>query len=135
SAGHELAAGAKLIAGGKSMGGRMTSQALAKHPDQRVAGIAFVGFPLHQPGKPSVTRAEHLGAVQVPMLFLQGTRDTLADLELMQQVHAGLGEHATLHIIDGADHSFAVLKRSGRSNEEVLREMAETIAAWADGLA
>jgi predicted alpha/beta-hydrolase family hydrolase len=120
-----------LIAGGKSMGGRMTSQALAKQHDERVAGIAFVGFPLHQPNKPSLTRAEHLKAVQLPMLFLQGTRDTLADLELMKQVHTGLRADAILHIIEGADHSFAVLKRTGRTNEQVQDELATTIASWA----
>jgi len=128
--GHELAGRATLIAGGKSMGGRMTSQALAKQHDERVAGIAFVGFPLHQPNKPGRNRAEHLNAVQMPMLFIQGTRDTLADLALMQQVHGELRDDAMLHIIEGADHSFSVLKRTGRTNEDVLQEIAAVISAW-----
>lgn len=128
--GHELAAGATLVAGGKSMGGRMTSQALAKQQDARVAGIVFVGFPLHQPNRPAMARAEHLASVQVPMLFLQGTRDTLADIDLIRQVHAGIADRATLHIIDGADHSFSVLKRSGRTNEEVQRELAQVVSSW-----
>lgn len=128
--GHELAAGATLVAGGKSMGGRMTSQALARQHDARVAGIVFVGFPLHQPNKPGIARAEHLASVRVPMLFLQGTRDTLADIDLIRQVHAGIAERATLHVIDGADHSFSVLKRSGRTNQDVLQELANVVSSW-----
>ena len=132
--GFEAAEGRTLIAGGKSMGGRMTSQALAKKPDPRVKGIAFLGFPLHQPGKPSTERAVHLGQVQVPMLFIQGTRDNLANLEMMQEVVASLGTMATLHIIDTADHSFGVLKRSGKTKEDVYREIATTVSAWATSL-
>lgn len=123
-----------IIAGGKSMGGRMTSQLLAKKPDAAVKGIAFVGFPLHQPGKPSTERAVHLQNVQVPMLFLQGTRDSLANLEMMREVSASLGKRATLHVIDTADHSFAVLKKSGKTNEEVQRELANEILQWGTSL-
>lgn len=132
--GYEAAAGRTLIAGGKSMGGRMTSQALAKKPDPRVKGIAFIGFPLHQPGKPSTERAAHLQQVQVPMLFIQGTRDSLANLEMMREVTASLGGRATLHIIDTADHSFAVLKRADKSREDVYREIATTVSGWASSL-
>lgn len=130
--GSALAGGRRLIAGGKSMGGRMTSQYMAKHHDARVRGVAFLGFPLHQPGKPGMARAEHLADVQVPMLFLQGTRDTLANLEMMREVTDSLGARATLHVIDTADHSFAVLKRSGLTSEQVFAELATTIAAWAE---
>lgn len=126
----EASSGLPLFAGGKSMGGRMTSQALAKRHDPRVKGIIFLGFPLHQPGKPSTERATHLASVQVPMLFVQGTRDSLARLDLIQEVCASLRDRATLHVIDTADHSFAVLKRSGKSAEEAYREMAAAIAAW-----
>ena len=129
--GVELAGGKPVIAGGKSMGGRMTSNALARQPDDRVKGIAFVGFPLHQPGKPGIERAEHLARVTVPMLFLQGTRDTLADLDRIKAVCSALGERATLHVIPDADHSFVVRKReTGRSSEDVYRELAATIADW-----
>lgn len=128
--GTSLAGGKPVIAGGKSMGGRMTSQALSKQHDERVRGIAFVGFPLHQPGKPSTDRAAHLADVRVPMLFLQGTRDSLAQLDLIRQMCASLGDRATLHIIDGADHSFAVPKRTGLSKESVRAELAETISKW-----
>jgi hypothetical protein len=127
----KLAAGKIIIAGGKSMGGRMTSNALAKDHDARVRGIAFVGFPLHQPGKPSTDRAAHLADVRVPMLFLQGTRDTLARIDLIEQLCHSLGGRATLHIIPTADHSFAVLKSTGRSNDEVKAELASSIADWA----
>jgi uncharacterized protein len=128
--GVEAAHGLPVIAGGKSMGGRMTSQALARQHDPRVKGIAFLGFPLHQPGKPSVERAAHLADVQVPMLFLQGTRDTLAQIDWMREMVAGLGARATLHVVDTADHSFAVLKRAGKSKEDVHNELAEIIAEW-----
>lgn len=131
--GAELADRRVLIAGGKSMGGRMTSQALAKHPDNRIAGIAFLGFPLHQPGKPSTERAAHLSSVQAPMLFLQGTRDSLAKVEMMKEVAASLPQ-ATLHIINDADHSFAVPKRAGRTAEDVFGELTTTIVEWARAL-
>jgi predicted alpha/beta-hydrolase family hydrolase len=124
------APGLPLIAGGKSFGGRMTSHAQAKIPLPGVRGLAFLGFPLHAPGKPSESRAKHLADVAVPMLFLQGTRDPLADLTLMRRVTDGLGARATLHVVEGGDHSFKVLKRSGRSDGEVLDELAATIAGW-----
>lgn len=120
----------RLCAGGKSMGGRMTSRAQAGKPLPRVERLIFLGFPLHPPGKPSTQRAEHLTNVHIPMLFLQGTRDTLADLTLMKGVCTDLGDRAELHIEDGADHSFAVLKRSGRTDEEVLDSLVARAAAF-----
>lgn len=119
-----------LFAGGKSYGGRMTSQAQAAEPLADVRGIVFVGFPLHPAGKPSTERASHLADVQVPMLFLQGTRDTLADLELIRETTAKLKDRATLHIVEGADHSFHVLARSGRTDELVREELLDTMASW-----
>src|SRR5437762_5940551 len=127
-----------LLAGGKSMGGRMTSQAAAQHPldsmQGGVQGIVFFGFPLHPPNRPSTKRADHLTNVSVPMLFLQGTRDTLADLTLLRPICAELGDRATLHIVESADHSFHVLKSGKRTDAQVLRELAETTATWADKL-
>lgn len=123
-----------LFAGGKSYGGRMTSNALAKRHDERVRGIVFHGFPLHMPKKPGVERAAHLRDVRVPMLFLQGTRDELAELELMREVVAGLGERATLHVIEHADHGFSVLKRSGRTAAAVHDELRDVAAGWMAGL-
>jgi predicted alpha/beta-hydrolase family hydrolase len=128
---RELMPEVRLFAGGKSMGGRMTSAAAADRPLDGVAGLVFLGFPLHRPGRPAIDRAEHLGRVQLPMLFLQGTRDDLADLSLVREVTTGLGSRATLHVVEGADHSFAVLKRSGRTGAEVLDELADAIAGWA----
>lgn len=119
----------KLFAGGKSMGGRMTSMADAKEP-LGVEGIIFFGFPLHAPGKPSDERAEHLYNVSAPMLFLQGTRDKLADLKLLNPVIKNLKEKASLFIVDGGDHSFHLLKSSGRSDEEVLTEIAKKTSEW-----
>ena len=119
-----------LFAGGKSMGGRMTSQAQALQPLAGVRGLAFVGFPLHPAGRPGTERAAHLRDVRLPMLFLQGTRDDLADLALLRPVLAAL-PHATLHVVDDADHSFHVRKKSGRGDEEVLSELARTFAQWA----
>lgn len=130
-----LCPGLKLIAGGKSFGGRMTSQAQSKSPLPDVEGLAFLGFPLHAVGKPSIERAEHLDGIAIPMLFLQGTRDKLADLAHLKPVVEALGPKATLHEIAGGDHSFAVLKKSGRSNEEALTEVLDTLAAWIEGLA
>jgi len=130
----EAAPGLQLLAGGKSMGGRMTSQAAAEHPLDRMRGLVFFGFPLHPPKQPGTKRAEHLARVTVPMLFLQGTRDELADLKLLRPVCANLGSRATLHVIETADHSFHVLKSSGRSDHEVLRELAETTVSWAEGI-
>src|SRR5205814_3579767 len=123
-----------LLAGGKSMGGRMTSQAAAQHPLDDAQGIVFFGFPLHPPNRPSTKRADHLTNVSVPMLFLQGTRDTLADLTLLRPICAELGDRATLHIAESADHSFHVLKSAKRTDAQVLRELAETTAAWAGKL-
>src|SRR5690242_12971904 len=123
-----------LLAGGKSMGGRMTSQASAENLLGRVRGLVFFGFPLHPPNRPGTTRAEHLAKVNVPMLFLQGTRDTLADLTLLRPICAKIGPRATLHIIPEADHSFHVLKKSGKTDAEVMTELAQTTAAWASKL-
>ncbi len=128
----ESVPGLPLFAGGKSMGGRMTSQAAAQHPLDGVQGLVFFGFPLHPPNRPGTNRADHLAKVTTPMLFLQGTRDTLADLNLLRPVCARLGSQATLHVIETADHSFHVLKRSGRNDAEVLQELAETVASWAE---
>ena len=121
-----------LLAGGKSMGGRMSSQAAAENLLGPVKGLVFFGFPLHPPNRPSTKRADHLAKVGVPMLFLQGTRDTLADLTLLRPVCEKLGSRATLHIIPEADHSFHVLKKSGKTDGEVMTELAQTAAAWAN---
>jgi uncharacterized protein len=120
----------RWVAGGKSFGGRMSSQAQARAPLAGVHGLVFVGFPLHPPGKPGVERAEHLRDVRCPMLFLQGTRDELADLALLQTVIGSLGPRATLHIVDDADHAFHVRARSGRNDAQVIEDLAATIAAW-----
>jgi len=127
--------GLPLIAGGKSMGGRMTSLAAAASPLAGVTGLAFLGFPLHPAGRPGTDRADHLQKVTVPMLFMQGTRDSLAGLDLLQPVIDGLGARATLHIVDGADHGFHVLRRSGRDDASVLDELADTLSSWFDDLA
>lgn len=120
-----------LIAGGKSFGGRMTSEAQAHEPLPGVRGLVFLGFPLHPPGRPGTSRADHLSNVQVPMLFLQGTRDEFAQLDLLQQVVRGLGDRATLHLVEEGDHSFKVPKRTGKTESDVLSELAETITTWA----
>ena len=127
---RELLPSLKLFAGGKSLGGRMTSHAAAERQLDEVAGLIFLGFPLHPPKRPAIERAEHLARVGQPMLFLQGTRDDLADLTLVREVCGGLGDRVTLHVVEGADHSFGVLKRSGRTGSEVLDELADTIAGW-----
>ena len=119
-----------LFAGGKSLGGRMTSTAAAEAPLPGVRGIVFFGFPLHPPGQPGSSRARHLEAVGVPMLFLQGTRDALAEIELIRPVCERLGARARLRVIEGADHSFHVLKRSGRTDGQVLDELADSAAGW-----
>lgn len=128
--GHRAAGSLPLFAGGKSMGGRMTSTAAAQEPLTGVRGIVFLGFPLHAPGQPSDHRAAHLADVDVPMLFLQGTRDKLADLELLVPVCRKLAPRATLHVVDGGDHSFHVLKRSGRTDDETADEICGTAADW-----
>ncbi len=122
--------GLPLVAGGKSFGGRMSSQAQALTPLAEVAGLAFLGFPLHAPDKPTIERAKHLGDVRVPMLFMQGTRDKLAELSLIRGVVDGLGARATLHIVEHADHGFEVLVRSGRRADEVMAELLDTLAGW-----
>jgi predicted alpha/beta-hydrolase family hydrolase len=123
-------AGLRLIAGGKSFGGRMTSQAQATAPLAGVAGLAFLGFPLHPAGKPSSDRAKHLSDADVPMLFVQGSRDNLAELKLLEPVVAGLGPSASLHLVEGADHSFHVPARSGRNDRDVMREILDTLSEW-----
>jgi len=125
-----LAPDLPLLAGGKSMGGRMTSRAAAKEPLPGVRGIVFLGFPLHPAGKPSTERADHLTDVGVPMLFVQGTRDTLAELELLRPICKRL-DGAELDVVEGGDHSFHVLKGSGRTDGEVLDELVERVRAWA----
>jgi uncharacterized protein len=122
--------GLTMLAGGKSFGGRMTSQAQAAAPLPGVRGLAFLGFPLHPAGKPSDDRAKHLADVHVPMLFIQGTRDNLAELKLLEPVVKRLGPSASLHVEEGADHSFHVLARSGRNDGEVMRDILDTLAAW-----
>jgi len=119
-----------LIAGGKSFGGRMTSQAQALLPLPKVRGLAFLGFPLHPPGAPSDERAQHLADIQVPMLFLQGTRDEFADLDLLRPLAKRLGSRATLTLFDDADHSFHVPARTGKKDADVRREMLDAFAAW-----
>jgi hypothetical protein len=129
-----LGPGVPLFAGGKSFGGRMTSQAQAESPLAGVRGIVFLGFPLHPPGRPSDERGKHLLEVQIPMLFLQGTRDELADLELVQSLVARLGPRASLELFEGADHSFRVPARSGRKDGEILAELLDSLAEWVDGV-
>jgi predicted alpha/beta-hydrolase family hydrolase len=128
---RDAAPGLPLLAGGKSFGGRMTSNAQAESPLPGVRGLVFLGFPLHPPGKPSVTRADHLDRALIPMLFAQGTRDEFAEPGLLAQVLARLGSRASLHSIDGGDHSFAVPKSKGRSKDDVLAELGDAITAWA----
>jgi uncharacterized protein len=119
-----------IIAGGKSFGGRMTSQAQALAPLPQVKGLAFIGFPLHPAGRRSQERARHLFDVKLPMLFLQGTRDALADLTELHPVVATLGERATLQLLEEADHSFHVPKRTGRMDDQVIAELADALTQW-----
>jgi len=133
-AAKDAASDLPLLAGGKSMGGRMTSQAAAQHPLDGVRGLVFFGFPLHPPNRPGTKRADHLAEVTIPMLFLEGTRDTFADLDLLRPICSKLGPQATLHIIESADHSFHVLKKAKRTDADVLRELAETTVSWAKRL-
>jgi len=125
-----VAPGLPLFAGGKSFGGRMTSQAQVNQPLPGVSGLVFLGFPLHPPGRPGTTRATHLSEVRVPMLFLQGTRDEFAGLDLLRPIVKQLGKDATLHVVEGGDHSFRVLKRTGRTETDVMTELTETITSW-----
>ena len=129
-----VAPGLPLVAGGKSFGGRMTSTAQAEAPLPSVRGLVFLGFPLHPPGRPGDSRAEHLAQVRIPMLFLQGDRDDFADLKLLKPLVKRLGDRATLHHVEGGDHSFHVLKRSGRTDTEVMGELVGRIADWAGRL-
>ena len=121
-----------IFAGGKSMGGRMTSLAAAKEPLDGVRGLVFFGFPLHAPGRNSAERGKHLEDIEVPLLFLQGTRDAFADLKLLKPLCSRLGKKAELFVVDGGDHSFHMLKSSGRSDDEVLEEVAAKVAGWID---
>lgn len=130
----QLAPGLPLLAGGRSFGGRMTSQAQAQAPLPGVRGLVFFAFPLHPPGKPGVERADHLQQVEVPMLFLQGSRDEFAQLDLLEATVAGLGARASLKLIDQADHSFHVPAKSGRKDPEVLAEFLDAARDWAVGL-
>ena len=124
-----------LIAGGKSFGGRMTSQAQALAPLPGVSGLAFLGFPLHPAGKPSEERAKHLSDIHVPMLFVQGTRDKLAEQGLLEPLVTRLGASASLHLVQGADHSFHVPARSGRSDREAMGEVIGALSAWIGAVA
>jgi len=126
--------GLPLLAGGKSFGGRMTSQAQAAEALPGVRGLAFFGFPLHPPGKPDTARADHLDQVRIPSLFLQGTRDEFAQLDLLQRVVQRLGARAAVHLIAGGDHSFKVKKSSGKTEQDVLQELAGVMRSWADAL-
>ena len=128
--GVERAEGLSVFCGGKSMGGRMSSRAAATDGLPSVRGLIFLGFPLHPPGKPSTGRAEHLYGLDLPMLFLQGTRDPFAQLGLLSPVCEKLGSWATLHVVEDGDHSFKVRKRSGRSEAYILDELVETISGW-----
>jgi predicted alpha/beta-hydrolase family hydrolase len=130
----KLAPDLPLIAGGRSFGGRMSSQAQAEAPLPGVRGLAFIGFPLHPAGKPGVERAAHLADVRVPMLFLSGTRDALAELDLLKPEIAKLGARATLTLIEHADHSLHVLKSSGRTNGDAEAQALDAFAAWAGRL-
>src|SRR5881398_2778702 len=125
-----VAPGLPLVAGGKSFGGRMTSTAQAEDPLSGVRGLVFLGFPLHPPGRPGDKRAEHLAQVRIPMLFLQGDRDEFADLNLLKPVVKRLGAGATLYPVEGGDHSFHVLKRSGRTDADVMTELVQAIVDW-----
>jgi predicted alpha/beta-hydrolase family hydrolase len=133
-AAREAAPELPLIAGGKSFGGRMTSTAQAEQPLPGVRGLAFLGFPLHPPGRPAVSRADHLDEVAIPMLFLQGERDEFAEPLLLRQVLRRLGERATLHLVKGGDHSFSVPKSSGRTPDQVLAEVCDALDDWARNL-
>ena len=134
AAARKAAPGLPLLAGGHSFGGRMTSTAASESPLDGVHGLVFFSFPLHQPGKPETKRPDHLDAVTVPMLFLSGTRDELAEMDLLRRVCAQLGARATLHAVDTADHGYKILKRSRTRDEDVFAEMARVVREWAAGL-
>jgi len=126
----ELAPHLALFAGGRSYGGRMTSQAQSIAPLPGVRGLVFLGFPLHPAGKPAVERADHLERIQIPMLFVSGSRDALAELQLLRPLVAGLGEWAKLHIVEGGDHGLRMLVSSGRTNDAAQIEALDAIAEW-----
>jgi len=127
---RKLAGDLPLFAGGKSMGGRMTSLAAAKQPLEEVRGLVYFGFPLHAPGHPGAERGAHLAEVPLPMLFLQGSRDALADLKLLKPLCRKLGERIELSVIEGGDHSFHMLKSSGHSDEQALSDVIKKAAVW-----
>lgn len=131
----ELAPDLPLFAGGRSYGGRMTSQAQAVAPLPGVRGLVFLGFPLHPAGKPGIERADHLEQIGIPMLFVSGSRDALADMALLKPLVGGLGERATLHVVEGGDHGLRVLVSSGRTNEEAQAEALDAMAQWMARLA
>ncbi len=133
-AASKIAPGLPLVAGGKSLGARMTSRAASGGPLPGVRGLVFLGFPLHAPGRPGVERANHLARVTHPMLFLQGTRDAFAQRDLIESTVGGLGARGVLHFVEGGDHSFNVLKKSGREPAEVLDEIARTVVDWSGRL-
>ena len=130
AAAMDRASGVALFAGGKSMGGRMTSLAAAQAPLDGVRGLIYLGFPLHAAGKPSADRADHLFGIKLPMLFLQGSRDTLADLKLLKPLCARLGKRVELFVIEGGDHSFHLLKSSGRSDDQALDQAGLKVSSW-----
>ena len=126
----DLAGDLPIYAGGRSFGGRMTSQAQALEPLSKVRGLAFLGFPLHTAGKPGTDRADHLGDVRVPMLFVSGSRDALAEADLLKPVVSELGDRATLHVVVHADHSFKVASKSGRTGADAEAEVLDVLANW-----
>jgi predicted alpha/beta-hydrolase family hydrolase len=130
AAAEKYSNGLPIFAGGKSMGGRMTSLAAAKDSLGIVRGLIYLGFPLHSPGTPSAERGKHLADIPLPMLFIQGSRDALADLKLLKPLCAGLDPRAELFVVDGGDHSLHMLKRTGRSDNEVLDEVAAKTSSW-----
>ena len=134
AAAHEAAPDLPLLAGGHSFSGRMTSTAQSEEPMENLKGLVFFSFPLHPAGAPATTRAEHLSKVNIPMLFLSGTRDALAERDLLEPVVEDLGDRATLHLLDTADHSFKVLKKTRQSTENVFVEMARVVKEWAAAL-
>jgi len=131
----ELAPDLPLFAGGRSYGGRMTSQAQSIEPLPGVRGLVFLGFPLHPAGRPAIERSEHLSKVRIPMLFVSGSRDALAEQPLLQPLVGGLGDHATLHVVEGGDHGLRVLVSSGRTNEDAQAEALDAVAGWIEQLA
>ena len=133
-AAQEAAPDLKLLAGGHSFGGRMTTTAQSESPLDDVKGLVLFSFPLHLPGRPETKRAEHLANIDIPMLFMSGTRDELATLDLLEPTIKGIGEHAKLHLLDTANHSYKVLKKTRNSSEDVFAEMARVVRSWADGL-